>query len=154
MTRKEIWKKRTDSYFIFFWIFVISCFLGTLIETIFHLFVYGEFQNRAGILYGPFNPIYGFGSILMTYSLRKIQHNSLLLIFICSTCIGLAFEYVCSLFQEIIFNSISWSYDNTYLSINGRTNIIFGFLIIKLHHKNNCFMINDQRVFINKCINL
>ena len=112
---------------MFFWIFVFSCFLGTLLETVFHLIAYKEFQNRAGLIYGPFNPVYGFGALIMTFFLRKIQHRSIFLIFVCSTFIGLSFEYICSLFQEIVLNSLSWSYSDTYFSIHGRTNVIFGF---------------------------
>ncbi|MBE6350366.1 MAG: hypothetical protein E7062_06435 [Spirochaetaceae bacterium] len=127
MLNKQILLTKSTPYLLFFWIFVLSCFLGTLLETLFHLIVYKEFQNRAGLIYGPFNPVYGFGALIMTIFLRKIQHRSIFLIFVCSTFIGLSFEYICSLFQEIVLNSLSWSYSDTYFSIHGRTNVIFGF---------------------------
>ena len=40
-----------------------------------------------------------------------------------SAVIGAAFEYFCSLFQEIAFGTVSWEYSDTPLNLGGRTNI-------------------------------
>ncbi|MBQ9000922.1 MAG: hypothetical protein IJ087_03615, partial [Eggerthellaceae bacterium] len=51
------------NFFNLFWIFVIVCAAGVVIETVWHMVVVepGQYQNRAGLLYGPFSPIYGLG---------------------------------------------------------------------------------------------
>ena len=46
-------------------------------------------------------------------------------VFLIGTVLGGAFEYLCSLFQEKVFGSISWDYSNHFLNINGRTTIPF-----------------------------
>ena len=55
------------NFFNLFWVFVVCCVLGLLIETVYHMVVVdpGHYQDRAGMLFGPFSPIYGFGAVLM-----------------------------------------------------------------------------------------
>lgn len=39
-------------FFNLFWIFVIGCMIGLVVETIYHWYYYGEYQDRAGMLWG------------------------------------------------------------------------------------------------------
>ena len=48
----------TLNFFNLFWIFVVCCVLGLIIEVLFHFALYHEYQDRAGLLFGPFSPIY------------------------------------------------------------------------------------------------
>ncbi len=63
----------TLNFFNLFWIFVVCSVLGLAIETVFHLVIFHEYQDRAGLLYGPFSPIYGFGGLLMTVALNRFH---------------------------------------------------------------------------------
>ena len=110
------------NFFNLFWLFVVSSIIGLIIETLYHLVAYGEYQDRAGMLFGPFSPIYGFGGILMTLALNRVYKKSFVFIFFASAIIGGAFEYLVSWFMEFAFGITAWNYTGTWLSIgDGRT---------------------------------
>lgn len=112
-------------FFNLFWIFIVCCVLGLLIETVYHAVVFGGYQDRAGVLYGPFSPIYGFGAVLMTIALNRFHDKPIPIIFLVSAVIGGAFEYLTSWFMQFAFGIIAWDYTGTFLSIDGRTNFVF-----------------------------
>ncbi len=112
------------NFYNIFWIFVLCSIVGVVIETIYHFVevVPGELQDRAGMLYGPFSPIYGFGGVLMTMALNRFHKSNPLVIFLISALIGGVFEYFVSWFLELAFGLRAWDYSGTFLSIDGRTN--------------------------------
>ena len=139
------------NFFNLFWVFVICCFLGLIIETVYHfvIVVPGEVQDRAGLLFGPFSPIYGFGAVLMTVALNRFYKANPLIIFVVSAVIGGLFEAATSLFMELGFGAVAWDYsgstifglfaDPIALIFGGRTSALFmcmwgvlGFVWIKL----------------------
>lgn len=115
------------NYFNIFWTFVVCCVLGLVIETVFHAVVHGGYQNRTGMLWGPFSPIYGFGAVLMTLALNRFRDKNVLVIFVCSAVIGGAFEFLVSWFLQYAFGITAWDYSGSFMSIGGRTNAMFMF---------------------------
>lgn len=117
----------TLNFFNLFWVFVICCILGLLIEIAYHMIVVdpGVYEDRAGLLYGPFSPIYGFGAVLMTVALNRFHDKNPIIIWLISAVIGGAFEFFVSWFMEIAFGITAWDYTGTFLSIDGRTNGMF-----------------------------
>ena len=115
----------TLNFFNLFWIFVVCCVLGLIIEVLFHFALYHEYQDRAGLLFGPFSPIYGFGALLMTIALNRFHGKPVWVIFLVSAVIGGAFEYLTSWFMQFAFGIVAWDYSGTFLSIDGRTNGMF-----------------------------
>lgn len=117
----------TLNFFNLFWVFTICCVLGLAIEDIYHITVVdpGHYQDRAGLLYGPFSPIYGFGAVLMTVALNRFHDKNPVLIFLVSAVIGGCFEFFTSWFMQTAFGIVAWDYTGTFLSIDGRTNGMF-----------------------------
>ncbi|TGY69329.1 hypothetical protein E5332_08855 [Enterorhabdus sp. NM05_H27] len=114
-------------FFNLFWIFVIASVAGVVIESIYHVLVvdFGHYEDRAGLLWGPFSPIYGFGALLMTLALNRFHNAPVPVVFLVSALIGGAFEYFVSWFMEYAFGAVAWDYTGTFLNINGRTNFMF-----------------------------
>ena len=87
--------------------------------------LYHEYQDRAGLLFEPFSPIYGFGALLMTIALNRFHDKPVWVVFLVSAVIGGAFEYFTSWIMEFSFGIRAWDYSGTFLSIDGRTNFVF-----------------------------
>ena len=115
-------------FFNIFWLFTIASVGGLIVETIYHFALYnGELQDRAGLLWGPFSPIYGCGAVLVTVCLNRLWKANPFLIFCASAVIGGAFEYCTSWFMEVAFGITAWDYTGRWLSIDGRTSGQFMF---------------------------
>ena len=113
----------TLNFFNLFWIFVVASVLGLIMEEVVHfLFVVpGQWQDRAGLLFGPFSPIYGCGAVLMTVFLNRFHKSNWLIIFLVAAVIGGGFEALTSLFMQYAFGAVAWNYTGMWLSIGGRT---------------------------------
>ncbi|MDO4538495.1 MAG: putative ABC transporter permease [Coriobacteriales bacterium] len=116
-------------FFNLFWIFMVGCVVGIIVETIWHMVVVepGVYQERAGLLWGPFSPIYGIGGALMTIALNRFKDRNIIIIFIVCTIIGGAFEYFVSWFMEVAFGAKAWDYSDHFLGdiFGGRTCLMF-----------------------------
>ncbi len=111
------------NFFNLFWIFIVCSILGDVMESIYHVAVVdpGHWQDRAGLLFGPFSPIYGCGALLMTLFLNRLYKKNIILVFLLSAIIGGAFEYFVSVFMQYTFGAVAWDYTGQWLSIGGRT---------------------------------
>ena len=113
------------NYYKLFWIFFIGCFLGVVIETIWCLATRGHIESRQGLIYGPFNLVYGIGTLAMTLGLNWLSQKRDLWIFAGGFVIGSVFEFLCSWVQEMMFGSISWNYEHMPLNLAGRINVMY-----------------------------
>ena len=105
------------NYFNLFWVFFVCSVLGLILEEVWHMVVVdpGVYQDRAGMLFGPFSPIYGFGAVLMTMALNRFYKKNPLIIFLVSALIGDAFEVFVGWFMQTSFGVVSWSYSHIRL---------------------------------------
>lgn len=113
---------------ILFLLFIIYSLIGWLIETTLKTIESKKFINR-GFLIGPYLPIYGIGSLLMTILLKPFSKNVIILA-IMSLVICSILEYITSYLMEKLFKARWWNYSNRILNINGRVcignSILFG----------------------------
>ncbi len=113
-----------------FWIFVIFCIFGNYYEQILNFIVhlYNEriviWENRRGVIYGPFSPIYGGGAVVILLFLGKNYKNRKNYItFLCGALLGGTFEYIIGFLQETFVGTTSWDYSHKFMNINGRTSL-------------------------------
>lgn len=119
--------KDTLTTYQLFWIFFIGCFLGVALESIWCVLRNKRIESRTGLVYGPFNLVYGFGALLMTLLLSRLAGRRDLWIFACGALIGGLYEYLCSVVQETLFGTVSWDYGNFPLNLHGRINLLYCF---------------------------
>ena len=124
-------------FFKIFWVFIIGCLAGYILEVTWHFILTRGFQTRQGLIYGPFAPVYGLGTLAFYLVLPKIKN--IFNIFWVSALLGGITEYLCSYFQEKLFGTISWDYSGLFMNLDGRTSItycilwgILGIIFIKL----------------------
>lgn len=113
------------NFYKLFWVFFCGSFLGVVLETIWCLITRGHFESRTGLIYGPFNLVYGFGALLMTVSLIWLSGKRDLYIFLAGSVLGAAFEYLCSYVQQTLFGTVSWDYSQFPLNFHGRVNMLY-----------------------------
>lgn len=103
----------------------IGSFVGVLIEMIWCLLTNGYVESRAGLVYGPFNLLYGVGAVAMTMSLYRFRNNGKWISFIGAFFVGSLVEYACSWVQEVCFGSRSWDYSHLPFQLNGRICLLY-----------------------------
>lgn len=106
--------------------FVIYSFLGWYFEVTYAFTQKGCFVNR-GFLYGPFCPIYGFGITIIVVCLAPFKSN-LLLLFVMSTILTSALEYITGYMLERFFNAKWWDYTDNKFNIKGRICLSFSII--------------------------
>ena len=109
------------------WVFLCTAVLGYVIETFYCGLVDGEWMNRSSVLYGPFSFVWGFGGAVLTVTLQRLADKPDRFVFAAGFFIGGAYEYICSVFTELVFGTVFWDYSDMPLNIGGRTNVLFCF---------------------------
>lgn len=118
----------SSRFFNYFWIFILGSVFGVLSESIWRLVTRGIFVTRVGVIYGPFNPVYGLALVLMTLVLLRFSKRSIPFIVLAGALLGGGLEYFASYMQQMIFGTVSWDYSKFAFNIHGRTNIPYAIL--------------------------
>lgn len=114
-------------YYKLFWVFLMGCFLGVVVEMLFCLVTNGYIQSRQGVIYGPFNPVYGFGAVVLTLALNPVSHKKWYFIFILCMILGGGFEFLSSYIQQMMTGTVSWEYQQLPFNLGGRTSLMYSF---------------------------
>ena len=84
-------------------------------------------MSRSSVLYGPFSIVWGIGVVVLTMMLHKYRDRDDRYIFIFGTVVGGAYEYVCSVFTEMVFGTVFWDYSKIPFNLGGRINLLYCF---------------------------
>lgn len=113
------------NFYKLFWIFYIGCFAGVVVETLWCIITNGYFESRRALILELLNPVYGLGAVLISICFVKMTGWKNIFIYIGSFVVGGAFEWFCSFFQEMIFGTVSWYYQEDSLGILERTSLVY-----------------------------
>ena len=103
----------------------IGSFLGVVIEMLWCLLRNGYIESRAGLVYGPFNLLYGAGAMALSVCLYKFRNRGSWLSFLGGMIVGSVVEYLCSWGQEMLLGSRSWDYSGMPFNLNGRICLLY-----------------------------
>ena len=113
------------TFYKLFWVFFIGCFAGVVLEPIYCLIQRGHYESRVGLIYGPFNLVYGIGALCLSGALYQFRNRGRVFSFVGGFVVGSVVEYACSWFQEVCFGSTSWDYSNMPYNLNGRICLLY-----------------------------
>ena len=93
-----------------FLLFFIGAFLGDIVETIFCRVTAGVWMSRSSVVWGPFSLVWGLALALATLLLYRYKDKPASFLFVAGTVLGGAYEYLCSVFTELVFGTVFWDY--------------------------------------------
>ena len=104
---------------------IAGSFAGVVVEILWCLFRNGYIESRSGLVYGPFNPVYGIGAVVMTLALYRYRNRSSSISFFGGAVVGSVIEYLLSWGQETLFGSTSWDYSRMPFNLDGRICLLY-----------------------------
>lgn len=110
-----------------FWLFLIGALLGDIVETIFCRITMGVWMSRSSLVWGPFSVVWGLAIALITALLYRDRNKGEARLFLVGTLLGGAYEYICSVFTEIVFGKVFWDYSGIPFNLGGRINLLYCF---------------------------
>lgn len=123
---EEVFAKGCSAYKLIS-LFFLGAFLGDVTETIFCLITTGRLMSRSSVVYGPFSIVWGLGCGLLTAVLYRWRNKGDSSLFIAGTLLGGAYEYICSVFTELVFGTVFWDYSGFRFNLGGRINLLYCF---------------------------
>lgn len=127
VAEKEAGFAKGCSFYKIILLFFIGAFLGDVTETIFCRLTAGVWMSRSSVVWGPFSIVWGFAIAAVTLLLYKYKDRSDSFLFWMGTLLGGAYEYLCSVFTEIVFGKIFWDYSGMPFNLGGRINLLYCF---------------------------
>ena len=131
ITRRE--REKSDvfapgcSFYKIFLLFFIGAFLGDIVETIFCYLTMGVWMSRSSLVWGPFSVVWGMALALVTLLMYRYKDKSAAWLFVAGTLLGGAYEYLCSVFTELVFGAVFWDYSHIPFNLGGRINLLYCF---------------------------
>jgi len=78
-------------------------------------------------VWGPFSIVWGLAMALATLLLYQYKDRPASFLFVAGTLLGGAYEYLCSVFTEVVFGTVFWDYSHIPFNLGGRVNLLYCF---------------------------
>lgn len=119
--------------------FLIYSIGGWLLESVFKT-IYERKLVNSGFLYGPFCPIYGFGTLGIIFFISPFKGNHIAVILL-SFFVMSIWEYIVGVWLEKKYQTSYWDYSNYKFNINGKVCLrnsicwaVLGWLFVEFLH--------------------
>lgn len=109
------------------WLFTVGSLVGDIVETIFCRATAGVWMSRSSVVWGPFSLVWGLALALATLLLYRYKDKPASFLFVAGTVLGGAYEYLCSVFTELVFGTVFWDYSKIPFNLGGRINLLYCF---------------------------
>lgn len=109
------------------WLFMIGAFFGDITETVFCRVTAGVWMSRSSVVWGPFSIVWGGAIAGATILLYRYRNRSDRFLFLVGTFLGGVYEYLCSVFSELLFGKVFWDYSKIPFNLGGRINLLYCF---------------------------
>ncbi|MCM1047221.1 MAG: putative ABC transporter permease [Clostridiales bacterium] len=108
-----------------FWLFMFGALAGDIVETLFCRVTTGAWMSRSSLVWGPFSVVWGLAIAIVTVLLYRDKDKQEHRIFFVGVLLGGAYEYICSVFTELIFGKVFWDYSSMPFNLGGRINLLY-----------------------------
>ena len=124
-------KEENKKWYFYVCCFFVYCIIGWLYEVAWEFKVGNGFVNR-GFLHGFYLPIYGFGALILIFSLKKLMNKKIkiwkinvtpIIVFLAILLLVSTVEFIASWGMEAIFHKRWWDYSYDKLNLNGRISL-------------------------------
>lgn len=114
-------------FYKLFWLFLTGSLLGDFAETVFCRLTVGVWMSRSSLVWGPFSLVWGIAIAVATALLYKDRDKPDRHLFFVGVFLGGAYEYICSVFTELVFGKVFWDYSGIPFNLGGRINLLYCF---------------------------
>ena len=112
-------------WYQWFFLFLSSSVIGCLFEMGVVWLGTGVLMSRSSLLYGAVSIVWGLGALLMTLILFPLKRYGPWAVFAGGAVLGGGFEYLTSLFLELVYHRLFWDYSRLPFNLDGRTNLLY-----------------------------
>ena len=118
---------RGDSFYSIMLLFLVGGVCGDLAEMIFCRLRMGWWMSRSSVVWGPFSIVWGLALAAATLLFYRYRDRSASFFFVAGTLLGGLYEYLCSVFTQLVFGTVFWDYSAIPFNLGGRINLLYCF---------------------------
>ena len=107
------------TYNLMFWIFLVGCVLGVLIEGVFCVVGKGAWESHVVSVWGWLNLLYGAGAVLIIGGAMKLRDKTLPVKVVILALTATLLEFLCGLALKYVLGMKAWDYSNLRFNVMG-----------------------------------